>query len=178
MLLLAVMCGFALTWLRDKGKPVLDLIEVISKVLFQLVKIIMWTAPLGAFGAIAFTVGKFGIGSLLSLGKLILGFYVTCIIFILIVLWPVARYCGFSLYKLVRYLRDELLICIATTSSETVLPQLLVKLKRLGCEESVVGLVVPSCHGRHRLVGKVGDDSHADRVRGPVAGASTEIARH
>jgi len=144
VLLLAVLCGFALTWLRDTGKPILDLVEVISKMLFQIVKIVMWAAPLGAFGAIAFTVGKFGIFSLVSLGKLILGFYVTCIVFILLVLWPVARYCGFSLYKLVRYLREELLICIATTSSETVLPQLLVKLEDLGCEKSVVGLVVPT----------------------------------
>jgi aerobic C4-dicarboxylate transport protein len=144
VLLLAVLCGFALTWLRETGKPVLDLIDVISRMLFQIVKIVMWTAPIGAFGAIAFTVGKFGIASLLSLGKLILGFYVTCIIFILVALWPVARFCGFSLYKLVRYLREELLICIATTSSETVLPQLLGKMEKLGCEKSVVGLVVPT----------------------------------
>jgi aerobic C4-dicarboxylate transport protein len=144
VLLLAVLCGFALTWLRDTGKPVLDLIETISRMLFQIVKIVMWTAPIGAFGAIAFTVGKFGIVSLVSLGKLIVGFYVTCIIFILVALWPVARFCGFSLFKLIRYLREELLICIATTSSETVLPQLLAKLEGLGCEKSVVGLVVPT----------------------------------
>ena len=144
VLLLAVVCGFALTWLRDAGKPVLDLVDVISRMLFQIVKIVMWTAPLGAFGAIAFTVGKFGTVSLLSLGKLILGFYVTCLIFIAIVLWPIARFCGFSLLKLLRYIREELLICIATTSSETVLPRMLVKLEELGCEGTVVGLVVPT----------------------------------
>ncbi len=144
VLLLAVVCGFALTWLRDAGKPVLDLIDVISRMLFQIVKIVMWTAPLGAFGAIAFTVGKFGAVSLLSLGKLILGFYVTCLIFIGIVLWPIARFCGFSLLKLLRYIREELLICIATTSSETVLPRMLVKLEDLGCEGAVVGLVIPT----------------------------------
>ena len=144
VLLLAVVCGFALTWLRDAGKPVLDLIDVISRMLFQIVKIVMWTAPLGAFGAIAFTVGKFGAVSLLSLGKLILGFYVTCLIFIGIVLWPIARFCGFSLLKLLRYIREELLICIATTSSETVLPRMLVKLEDLGCEGTVVGLVIPT----------------------------------
>jgi aerobic C4-dicarboxylate transport protein len=144
VLLLAVVCGFALTWLRDAGKPVLDLVDVISRMLFQIVKIVMWTAPLGAFGAIAFTVGKFGTVSLLSLGKLILGFYVTCLIFIAIVLWPIARFCGFSLLKLLRYIREELLICIATTSSETVLPRMLVKLEELGCEGTVVGLVIPT----------------------------------
>jgi aerobic C4-dicarboxylate transport protein len=144
VLLLAVVCGFALTWLRDAGKPVLDLIDVISRMLFQIVKIVMWTAPLGAFGAIAFTVGKFGAVSLLSLGKLILGFYVTCLIFIGIVLWPIARFCGFSLFKLLRYIREELLICIATTSSETVLPRMLVKLEDLGCDGAVVGLVIPT----------------------------------
>jgi aerobic C4-dicarboxylate transport protein len=104
----------------------------------------MWAAPLGAFGAIAFTVGKFGAGSLVSLGKLLGGFYVTCLIFVFGVLWPVARRCGFSIFKLIRYIREELLIAFATTSSETVLPQLITKLENLGCEESVVGLVIPT----------------------------------
>ncbi len=111
---------------------------------FVIVGIMMWTAPIGAFGAIAFTVGKFGIGSLASLGKLILGFYRTCLIFIVIGFGPVARLCGFSLLKLIRYIKEELLICIATTSSETVLPRIMDKLERLGCEKGVVGLVVPT----------------------------------
>ena len=104
----------------------------------------MWAAPIGAFGAIAFTVGKFGAGSLVSLGKLLGGFYVTCLIFVFGVLWPVARWCGFSIFKLIRYIREELLIVFATTSSETVLPQLMAKLEDLGCEESIVGLVIPT----------------------------------
>jgi aerobic C4-dicarboxylate transport protein len=111
---------------------------------FRIVGIVMWTAPLGAFGAIAFTVGKFGVGSLASLGYLLLGFYATCIVFIVIGFGPVARLCGFSLWRLIRYIKEELLICIATTSSETVLPRLIDKLERLGCEQSVVGLVVPT----------------------------------
>jgi len=112
--------------------------------LFKVVAIVMWAAPIGAFGAIAFTVGKFGAGSLVSLGKLLGGFYVTCLIFVFGVLWPVARWCGFSIFKLIRYIREELLIVFATTSSETVLPQLMTKLEDLGCEESIVGLVIPT----------------------------------
>src|SRR5438270_73856 len=106
--------------------------------------IVMWVAPIGAFGAIAFTVGKFGVGSLASLGKLLAGFYLTCVIFVIIALGPVARYCGMSLVKLIRYFWEELLICIATTSSETVLPRMITKLEDLGCEEGVVGLVIPT----------------------------------
>jgi aerobic C4-dicarboxylate transport protein len=105
---------------------------------------VMWAAPIGAFGAIAFTVGKFGVGSLASLGKLLGGFYLTCVIFVVIALGPVARLCGFSLLKLIRYIWEELLICVATTSSETVLPRMLTKLENAGCEKSVVGLVIPT----------------------------------
>ena len=144
VLFLAVLCGFALVWLGERGKPVLALIDATSQMLFVVVAIIMWAAPLGAFGAMAFTVGKFGAGSLVSLGKLLGGFYVTCLIFVFGVLWPISHWCGFSLFKLLRYIRDELLIVFATTSSETVLPRMLVKLKHLGCEESVVGLVIPT----------------------------------
>jgi aerobic C4-dicarboxylate transport protein len=120
------------------------LLEIVSNMLFNVVAMVMWAAPLGAFGAIAFTVGKFGAGSLLSLGKLLGGFYVTCLVFVFGVLWPIAHWCGFNLLKLIRYLREELLIVYATTSSETVLPRMLVKLEQLGCEESVVGLVIPT----------------------------------
>ncbi len=144
VLLLSVLCGFALTHVGDRGKPVFDFIEAATHVLFSVVGIVMWAAPLGAFGALAFTVGKFGPGSLVSLGNLLANFSVTCLLFILVVLWPVARWCGFSLFKLIRYIREELLIVLATTSSETVLPQLMRKLEALGCEESVVGLVVPT----------------------------------
>jgi aerobic C4-dicarboxylate transport protein len=144
VLFISVLCAFALTRAGDRGKPVVDFIEAASRMLFSVVGIVMWAAPLGAFGAIAFTVGKFGAGSLVSLGKLLGGFYVTCLIFVLGVLWPIAHACGFSLFKLIRYLREELLIVLATTSSETVLPQLIGKLERLGCEEGIVGLVIPT----------------------------------
>jgi aerobic C4-dicarboxylate transport protein len=144
VLFIAVLSGFALVWLGERAKPLVDVIDVASKMLFIIVGIVMWTAPIGAFGAIAFTVGKFGVGSLASLGKLILGFYLTCVVFIAVAFVPIARLCGFSLLKLIRYIKEELLICIATTSSETVLPRIMDKLEQLGCEKSVVGLVVPT----------------------------------
>jgi len=144
VLFISVMCGFALIWLGERAKPLTEVIDVGGKMIFGMVRMVMWAAPLGAFGAIAFTIGKFGLGSLASLGKLLGGFYVTCIIFIAVVLGPIARLCGFSLWKLIRYIRDELLVCIATTSSETVLPRMLSKLEALGCEQSIVGLVIPT----------------------------------
>jgi len=144
VLFISVLCAFALTQIGPLGKPVVDFVEAASRMLFSVVGIVMWAAPLGAFGAIAFTVGKFGAGSLVSLGKLLGGFYVTCLIFVFGVLWPVAHWCGFSIFKLIRYIREELLIVFATTSSETVLPQLMRKLEGLGCEESIVGLVIPT----------------------------------
>jgi aerobic C4-dicarboxylate transport protein len=144
VLFISVLCAFALVHVGLGRKPLVDFIGVASHMMFAVVGIVMWAAPIGAFGAIAFTVGKFGAGSLISLGKLLGGFYVTCLIFIFGVLWPVAHWCGFSLLKLIRYIREELLIVFATTSSETVLPQLMKKLEALGCEESIVGLVIPT----------------------------------
>jgi aerobic C4-dicarboxylate transport protein len=144
VLLIAVLCGFALTRLGERGKPFVDLVETASQMLFGVVGIVMWAAPLGAFGAIAFTVGRFGAGSLVSLGKLLGGFYLTCLIFVFGVLWPICAWVGFSLPKLLRYIREELLIVFATTSSETVLPRMIARMEDLGCEESVVGLVIPT----------------------------------
>ena len=144
VLFISVMCGFALVLLGDRAAALVDIIDVGAKMIFAVVGIVMWAAPIGAFGAIAFTVGKFGIGSLASLGKLVGEFYVTCLIFVIVALGPVARLCGISLIKLIRYLWEELLICIATTSSETVLPRMISKLEHLGCERSVVGLVIPT----------------------------------
>jgi aerobic C4-dicarboxylate transport protein len=144
VLFIAVVCGFALVQLGERAKPLVDLIEIGAKMIFAVVGIVMWAAPIGAFGAIAFTVGKFGVGSLASLGKLLACFYLTCVVFIIVVLGPVARFCGFSLLKLIRYIWGELLICIATTSSETVLPRMISKLENLGCDETVVGLVIPT----------------------------------
>src|SRR5580658_4996028 len=144
VLYVSVVGGFALSWLGPAGKPLTDLIEVAAQMFFRIVAFVMWAAPIGAFGAIAFTVGKFGAGSLLSLGKLVVSFYITCLVFIFAVLWPISHWCGISLLKFIRYIRAELLIVIATTSSETVLPRMIAKLEALGCEESVVGLVIPT----------------------------------
>jgi aerobic C4-dicarboxylate transport protein len=144
VLFISLLCGFALIWLGPTGRPLVDLIDLAGKMIFRVVDFIMWAAPVGAFGAIAFTVGKFGLGSLASLGKLLLGFYLTCLIFIFAVLWPLAHWVGFSLIKLLRYIWEELLICYATTSSETVLPRLISKMENAGCQKSVVGLVVPT----------------------------------
>ncbi len=144
VLFIAVLCGFALAQLGERGAPVAAMIDHVAQMLFKIVGFVMWAAPLGAFGAIAFTVGKFGAGSLLSLGKLLLAFYATCLVFIFLVLGPIARMAGFSLLKLIRYIREELLIVLATTSSETVLPRMLVKMEKAGCDEGVVGLVIPT----------------------------------
>ena len=144
VLFIAVLSGFALVWLGERAKPFVDIVDIAGKMVFVIVGIVMWTAPVGAFGAIAFTVGKFGVGSLASLGKLLGDFYLTCIVFIVVAFAPLCRLCGFSLLKLIRYIKEELLICIATTSSETVLPRLMSKLEDLGCETGVVGLVVPT----------------------------------
>jgi aerobic C4-dicarboxylate transport protein len=143
VLFISVLCGFALMWLGPAGEPLVEVIGVATRMIFGVVGIVMRAAPLGAFGAIAFTLGKFGPGSLASLGKLLGSFYVTCLIFIFAVLGPVAALCRFNLFKLIRYLWEEVLVCIATTSSETVMPRLIAKMEAAGCKESVVGLVVP-----------------------------------
>ena len=144
VLFLACMFGFALSALGDAGKPLIHVLELVTKTLFGAVNIVMLAAPIGAFGAIAFTVGKYGAGSLLTLGKLLGYFYIVCIFFVIVVLGAVAKYCGFSIFKLIRYFREEVLICLATTSSEVVLPRMLNKLEKLGCKKSVVGLVIPT----------------------------------
>jgi aerobic C4-dicarboxylate transport protein len=144
VLLVSVLLGCALVRAGEVGKPVIGLLEGLSKVFFGMVGIVMWAAPLGAFGAIAFTVGKYGASALLSLGNLLVCFYVTCLIFIFGILAPIARLCGFSLFKLMRYLREEILVCLATTSSESVLPRMLTKMEQLGCKPSVVGLIIPT----------------------------------
>ena len=144
VLYVSVLCGFALSAMGEAGKPLVNLIAAATRMFFGIVAIVMWAAPVGVFAAIAFTVGKFGAGSLVSLGKLIAGFYATCLVFIFAVLWPICRWCGVSLFRFIRYIREELLIVIATTSSETVLPRMIAKLEAAGCEESVVGLVIPT----------------------------------
>ena len=144
VLFISVLCGFALVWMGEAAKPLNVVIEAAGKMVFRIVGIVMYVAPLGAFGAIAFTVGKFGVGSLKSLGFLLFDFYATCFFFIVVVFGAVAAFCGCNIFKLIRYLREEILVCIATTSSETVLPRLMTKMTAAGCEEGVVGLVVPT----------------------------------
>jgi aerobic C4-dicarboxylate transport protein len=144
VLFVSVLFGSTLIALGEHGKPLVKLLDLVSQMLFSAVAIVMWAAPIGAFGAIAFTVGKYGASSLVSLGNLLLCFYVICLVFIFLVLAPLSRMCGFSLFKLMRFLREEILICFATTSSEAVLPRMLIKLEQLGCKSSVVGLVIPT----------------------------------
>ncbi len=144
VLLFAVLFGFALQRLGSRGAAILGFIDGLSQVLFGIVGIVMRLAPLGAFGAMAFTVGKYGFGSLLSLGFLMVCFYATCLVFIFGVLGLVARLHGFSIWRFVKYIRDELFIILGTSSSESVLPRMIVKMQTLGAGKSVVGLVIPA----------------------------------
>src|SRR5213075_90445 len=144
VLLFAVLFGFCLHKFGGRGTLVFDFIEKISHVFFAIVGVIMKVAPIGAFGAMAFTIGKYGVGSLLSLGKLMGTFYLTCLVFILVVLGIIARSHGFSILKFIKYIKEELLIVLGTSSSESVLPRMIAKLENLGCGQSVVGLVIPT----------------------------------
>ncbi|MBI3264595.1 MAG: dicarboxylate/amino acid:cation symporter [Acidobacteria bacterium] len=144
VLLFSVLFGLALLALGDRVRPLVDIIEQISGALFAVVAMIMRLAPVGAFGAMAFTVGRYGIGTLLSLGKLMAGVYATCIFFVFVVLGAIAWATGFSLWRLLVYIRDEILVVLGTSSSETVLPRIMEKLERVGCSKSVVGLVIPT----------------------------------
>ena len=144
VLLFAVMFGFALHRFGGRGTLVFDLIEKFSHVLFSIVGIIMKVAPIGAFGAMAFTIGKYGVASLLSLGMLMGTFYLTCLVFIFAVLGTIARLHGFSIWKFIKYIKEELLIVLGTSSSESVLPRMMAKMENLGVKKSVVGLVIPT----------------------------------
>jgi len=144
VLFFAILFGVALSTIGNKAQPVLKVLESFEHGLFAVMRFIMRLAPLGALGAMAFTVGKYGFGSLASLGKLMICFYATCILFILFVLGSILKYLGFSILKLLRYIGEELWIVLGTSSSESALPALMQKLRKLGCSESVVGLVVPT----------------------------------
>ena len=144
VLLFAIMFGIALSFLGKKGRPLLLIIDQISHAMFGVIGIIMKAAPLGAFGAMAFTIGKFGLGSLTKLGMLMGSFYLTCVLFIFVVLGAVCKMAGFSIFKFVKYIREELFIVLGTSSSETVLPRMMAKLEHMGCSKSVVGLVIPT----------------------------------
>ena len=144
VLLIAVLFGFALHKFGGRGTLVFDVIEKVSHVLFAIVGYIMKLAPIGAFGAMAFTIGKYGIASLLQLGALMATFYTTCLVFVIVVLGAIAAYHGFSIFKFIRYIKEELLIVLGTSSSESVLPRMMAKLENLGVKKSTVGLVIPT----------------------------------
>ncbi|MER2371709.1 dicarboxylate/amino acid:cation symporter [Photorhabdus laumondii] len=144
VLLFAVLFGFALHRLGDKGKPIFSIIDGFSHVIFGIINMIMRLAPLGAFGAMAFTIGKYGIGTLVQLGQLIVCFYITCILFVVFVLGTIAKATGFSIFRFINYIKEELLIVLGTSSSESALPRMLDKMEKVGCQKSVVGLVIPT----------------------------------
>ena len=144
VLLFSVLFGWALGAQGERGRPVYELLERLSAIFFKMIDMIMRLAPVGAFGAMGFTIGKYGAGALLSLGKLMAGVYLTCVVFVVVVLGLIARFSGFSLWKLIKHIKDELWIVLSTSSSEAALPGLLKKLEDFGCAKPVVGLVVPT----------------------------------
>jgi aerobic C4-dicarboxylate transport protein len=144
VVLVAILFGFALSAAGPRGKPLLDMLDAFTRVVFGVVNIVMRFAPIGAFGAMAFTVGKYGIASLGPLAKLIGTFYITSILFVLIVLGAIAWAVGFSILRFLLYIKEEILLVLATSSSETAIPTLMEKLERLGCSKPLVGLVVPT----------------------------------
>jgi aerobic C4-dicarboxylate transport protein len=144
ILFFSLMFAFALLALGPKGKPVIDAVHTVSQVLFKMIAFAMYIAPIGAFGAIAFTVGRFGTSTLLALGSLVAMFYVLCVLFVLLVLWPIAWGFGISMLRLVRYIGAELMIVVGTSSSESVFPRLHAKLRQLGADPGVVALVLPA----------------------------------
>jgi len=144
VLLFAILFGFALMALGERGHTVRNLVDDMAHAVFGVIAIVMKAAPIGAFGAMAYTIGKYGVGSMVNLLGLIATFYVTALLFVLVVLGVIARIAGFSIFKFLAYIKEELLIVLGTSSSESALPSLMEKLERLGCSKSVVGLVVPT----------------------------------
>ena len=143
-LFVAILFGIALAKVGERGKPVLHFLEALTVPVFQLVHLLMRAAPIGAFGAIAYTIGKYGLDVLGNLALLVGSFYLTSLLFVVVVLGTVCRLCGFSIFKLIRYLKAELLLVLGTSSSESALPSLMEKMEEAGCKKSVVGLVVPT----------------------------------
>jgi aerobic C4-dicarboxylate transport protein len=144
VLFVAVLFGLSLALVGEKGRPVLNLLEALTTPVFRLVHILMRAAPIGAFGAIAFTIGKYGVGMLVNLAWLVGSFYLTSLLFVIVILGLVSWWCGFSIFRLIRYLKAELLLVLGTSSSESALPSLMEKMERAGASKSVVGLVVPT----------------------------------
>jgi aerobic C4-dicarboxylate transport protein len=144
ILLISLLCAFALAGMGEKGKPIVHGIELLSGMFFRIVNMIVKLAPIGAFGAMAYTIGEHGIESLIKLMSLMLGFYTTCFLFIFVVLWLVMRIVGLSLWSFLKFIKEEIFIVIGTSSSESVLPQMIEKLTKLGCNKSVAGMVIPT----------------------------------
>jgi len=144
VLLFSILFGIALNWVGPRGDAILKFIDETGHVLFRIIEMIMQLAPIGAGGAMAFTIGKYGLATLLSLGKLMAGVYITCFFFVFVVLGLVAKLAGFSLWRFLVYIREEIFIVLGTSSSESVLPRMMEKMERLGCHRSVVGLVIPT----------------------------------
>jgi aerobic C4-dicarboxylate transport protein len=144
VLFIAILFGVALAMFGEKGKSIVRVFDSISHIFFGIIAIIMRAAPIGAFGAMAFTIGKYGIQTLLPLGKLMLCVYLTAAFFVFVVLGAIAYFHNFSIFKFLRYIKEEIFIVLGTSSSESALPRMMVKLEKLGCSKSVVGLVIPS----------------------------------
>jgi aerobic C4-dicarboxylate transport protein len=144
VLLFSILFGLALLHMGERGRPFVAFVDQFAHGMFGVVRIIMWVAAIGSFGAIAFTVGQFGVGSLVSMGKLLADVVAACLLFIVVVLGVISAWAGFNLWKLLKYIKEEILIVAGTSSSETVLPQLMEKLEHIGCAKPVVGLVIPT----------------------------------
>lgn len=144
VLFFSILFGFALTKIKERAAPLLKGIQSLETGLFAMINMIMKVAPIGALGAMSFTIGKYGLESLTSLGQLMISFYITCILFIVVVLGGIMRYAGFNIFRLLKYIKEELLIVLGTSSSESALPSLMNKLEKAGCSEPVVGLVIPT----------------------------------
>jgi aerobic C4-dicarboxylate transport protein len=144
ILFLAILFGTVLASLRETGRSVVKALETLSTVFFKIINVIMHVAPIGAFGAMAFTIGKYGLGSLFSLGKLLACVYITCFLFIVLVLGLISFLNGFSLWKFLKYIKEEIFIVLGTSSSESVLPRMIKKMEEAGCSKSVCGLVIPA----------------------------------
>src|SRR5262245_19236377 len=143
VLLHAVLFGTALAHAGEHGRTIIDFVDRVLHALFIVIGYIMRLAPIGAFGAMAFTIGRYGLGALLQLGQLMASVYLTCLLFIFVALGGVAALCGFSILKFIRYIKEELLIVLGTSSSESVLPRMMARMEQLGCHRSIVGLVIP-----------------------------------
>jgi len=144
ILLFSILLGIALANAGPRAKIFIDVIDSLMRGMFNIVNMVMRLAPLGAFGAIAFTIGKYGFGSMFSLGKLMACVYLTCVVFVVFILGPICRYSGFSLWKFLRFIKEELFTVLGTSSSESVLPQMITKMERAGCSKSVAGMMIPA----------------------------------